>query len=162
MIKVLLAALIGTVIGIGAMVIVIVVAGTDTSGASSVGLASTAPAVSAPSTSVPSPSGSSGATSGGGSSAAGGADAAQIFQDKGCGGCHTFQPAGANGQQGPDLDNVAQDAQKAGKPVDAYVKESIEDPSAYVVPGFQPIMPTFADLSGDQVDALVAYITQSK
>jgi cytochrome c1 len=165
MIKVLLAALVGTVVGIGVMVIVIVVAGTDTSGASSVGLPSTAPVASAPSTTTPSPSsgiGATGSSTGGSSSGGGNAQGASLFTSNGCGGCHTFQPAGSNGQQGPDLDNVASDAQKAGKPVDAYVKESIENPQAYVVPGYQPIMPDFSGLSADQVNALVAYITQSK
>jgi cytochrome c1 len=168
MIKVLLAGLIGTVVGIAVMVIVIVVAGTDTSGASSVGLPSTAPVVSAPNTSTPSPGSGVGATGGGtggggtGGGGGGSAEGASLFQANGCGGCHTFKPAGSNGQQGPDLDNVASDAQKAGKPLDAYVTESIENPQAYVVPGYQPIMPDFSSLSSDQVAALVAYITQGK
>ena len=54
------------------------------------------------------------------------------------------------------------DASKAGKPVDEYVRESIVDPDAYVVPGYQKgVMPgTFGDsLSKEEIDALVAYLS---
>ena len=50
-----------------------------------------------------------------------GGNGAAVFQSAGCGGCHTFTPAGSNGAIGPNLDNVAADAKKAG-----------EDPAAYV------------------------------
>lgn len=40
---------------------------------------------------------------------------------------------------------------------DAYVRRSITDPSADVVDGFSPIMPTF-NLSEDELDAITAYI----
>src|ERR1051325_3247563 len=60
-----------------------------------------------------------------------------LFAAKGCGGCHTYRPAGSNGKVGPDLDSLAADAKKAHKGALAdYVKESIEDPGAYLVPGF--------------------------
>jgi mono/diheme cytochrome c family protein len=85
-----------------------------------------------------------------------------LFASNGCASCHTFRPAGATGKVGPDLDNVAADAKKAGQPLDAYVHESIVDPNAYVVPGFpKGVMPSFSSLSPQQVDDLVAFVTQS-
>jgi mono/diheme cytochrome c family protein len=86
------------------------------------------------------------------------------FTSSGCGSCHTFKPAGSTGQIGPDLDNLAADAKKAGMPLDEYVKESIVDPDAYIVPGYQKgVMPTnFGDtLTDDAVQALVQYLTRS-
>ena len=62
---------------------------------------------------------------------------------------------------GPDLDNLAADAKQANRgPLPQYVAESIEDPNAYVVPGFHPnVMPKFT-LSNQQVGDLVAFLTQ--
>jgi mono/diheme cytochrome c family protein len=79
----------------------------------------------------------------------------------GCGACHTFTPAGTHAKVGPDLDNLAADAQKANRgPLDAYVHESIADPGAYTVPGFpKGVMPPFASL-GPKIDDLVAFLTQ--
>src|SRR5262249_47760519 len=80
----------------------------------------------------------------------------------GCGGCHTFKAAGSTGKVGPDLDNLTNDATKAHKgALSAYVKQSIEDPNAYVVPGFPPnVMPVFKDkLSDSQINDLVKYLT---
>jgi cytochrome c oxidase subunit II len=104
---------------------------------------------------------------GGGGAAAGGStpDGAKLFASEGCGACHAFKPAGTTAQVGPDLDNLAADATKAGKPLDAYVHESIVDPNAYVVPGYHAgVMPgTFGQsLSSPQIDALVAYLTGAK
>jgi cytochrome c oxidase subunit 2 len=105
----------------------------------------------------------SGGGSAGGGSGGGKPDAAALFESQGCSGCHEFEPAGSKGQIGPSLDNLAADAQKAGKPVDEYVHESIRDPGAYVVPGYQNgTMPTFSALSDDEVDALVQYLTGGK
>jgi len=101
----------------------------------------------------------------GGGGAGGGASGAGLFQSNGCGSCHTFKPANSSGKIGPDLDHLPADAQKAGKPLPAYVKESIVDPDAYIVPGYQKgVMPTSfgQSLSGAQVDALVKYLTGSK
>jgi cytochrome c oxidase subunit 2 len=95
----------------------------------------------------------------------GGSPGAAAFTAGGCGSCHTFKPANATGKIGPDLDNLAADAQKAGKPLEAYVKESIVDPDAYVVPGFQKgvMPPTYGEsLSAAEIDALVKYLAGSK
>jgi mono/diheme cytochrome c family protein len=82
-----------------------------------------------------------------------------LFAAQGCNSCHTFTPAGASGKVGPDLDNLASDAAKANRgSVQQYVAESIEDPNAYVVPGFpKGVMPPFA-LTDAQVADLVAFL----
>ena len=94
MIKVLVAALVGTIIGIVVMVAVIAIAGTDTSGASSVGLGALPNSTFTPSGSTgggtappPAGGGSSGpSSSGGGGNAANGK---VLFTSKTCAGCHS-------------------------------------------------------------------------
>ena len=86
-----------------------------------------------------------------------------LFAQNGCGGCHTFKPAGAAGKVGPDLDNLAADAAKANRGSEQqYIAESIKDPNAYVAPGFpQGVMPTNfgSTLSDKQIADLVAFLT---
>jgi len=96
------------------------------------------------------------ATGGGGPSAA----AKTFFVENGCDGCHTFKPAGANGTVGPDLDNLSEAAQKAGQPLQEFIRQSIVDPNAYVAPGYpKGVMPeTFSSLPKQQLDALVQYL----
>jgi cytochrome c551/c552 len=94
MIKVLVAALVGTIIGIVVMVAVIAIAGTDTSGASSVGLGAlpnSTFATSGSSTPSSSPPPSSGGSSGPSSSGGGGnaANGKALFTTKTCSGCHS-------------------------------------------------------------------------
>jgi len=114
-----------------------------------------------------------GGGAGGGTTTTGGTDTgtttgasdalgAKTFASSGCGGCHTFAKAGSDGQVGPSLDDLTGAAQKAGESVPDYVRQSIVDPNAVVVAGFQPgVMPqTFGDsLSTDELDALVAYVS---
>jgi mono/diheme cytochrome c family protein len=85
-----------------------------------------------------------------------------LFASQGCGGCHTYKPAGTNGKVGPDLDNLAADAQKAKQgSVEDYTAESIKNPSAYTVPGFPAgVMPSYSSLQDKQVADLVAFLNQ--
>ena len=86
---------------------------------------------------------------------------AVLFTSQGCGGCHTFKPAGTNGNIGPDLDKLPEYAKTADQPLDAFTHESIANPSAYVEKGYQPTMPNFGQtLSAKQISDLVAYLTQ--
>jgi cytochrome c oxidase subunit 2 len=83
----------------------------------------------------------------------------------GCGSCHTLAAAGTTGTVGPDLDSLAGDAQKAGEPLDAFIKSSIVDPGAYVPSGYSDgVMPaTFgSSLSASDIDDLVAFISASQ
>ena len=81
----------------------------------------------------------------------------KVFDDNGCGGCHTFKAAGANGKIGPNLDDVLK-----GKDAE-FVKTSITDPNAEIASGFQPnIMPQNygSQLTAKQIADLVAFLTQ--
>jgi mono/diheme cytochrome c family protein len=89
---------------------------------------------------------------------------AALFQSQGCGGCHTFKPAGSGGKVGPDLDKLAGYAKKANQgSLAEFAHESIVSPSSYVEKGFPPSMPDFGQtLSDKQVADLVAYLTQNQ
>lgn len=86
-----------------------------------------------------------------------------VFESQGCAGCHAFTPAGAPGGVGPSLDGLPGQARRAGKRLEAFVRESIVDPDAYVEPGYAPgVMPkTYADLPREQVDALLRYLVDA-
>lgn len=87
----------------------------------------------------------------------------QLFLANGCGGCHTFAPAGTNGKIGPNLAEVAANSKQANQgTVAQYTAESIMNPSSYVVPGFQNVMPSFASLGAKKIADLVAFVDQSK
>jgi cytochrome c oxidase subunit 2 len=84
-----------------------------------------------------------------------------VFQQNGCGGCHTLASAGANGKVGPDLDNLKQEAAKANRgPLEAFIKESIVKPSAYIAPGYPNAMPPNfgTQIPPDKLDQLVTYL----
>jgi mono/diheme cytochrome c family protein len=87
-----------------------------------------------------------------------------VFASAGCGACHTFKAAGTSGTVGPDLDKLAESAQKANRGSLAdFTRESIVDPGAYVAPGYPNgvMPPNFGtSLSKTQIDDLVAFLTQ--
>jgi mono/diheme cytochrome c family protein len=89
---------------------------------------------------------------------------AALFKAQGCGGCHTFKPAGTNGNVGPDLDKLAQYAKTANQgSLATFTHDSIANPSAYVEKGFTPSMPDFGQtLSDKQINDLVAYVTKTQ
>jgi cytochrome c oxidase subunit 2 len=173
MIKVLVAGLIGTVAGVVVMIVVIVLSGSTTEGSTSVGegalplsTASLSTATSTP-TSTPPPAGSGGSTGGSTSGAAGDPDNGKtIFTGSaGCGGCHALAAAGTTGAVGPALDDLSGSAQKAGEPLDAFIKTSIVDPGAFVAEGYPDgVMPTNfgSTLSASDIDDLVAFISASQ
>ncbi len=84
----------------------------------------------------------------------------KVFQQLGCATCHRFDTQG----RGPNLVGVY------GRPVllsdgstivadDAYIRESIINPGAKIVAGFQPIMPSFQGIvTEEQLLSLVAYV----
>ncbi len=86
-----------------------------------------------------------------------------VFASNGCGACHTLAAAAASAKVGPDLDKLPAQAQRAGRPLEGFVRESIVDPNAYVEPGFlKGVMPpTYAQLPADQLDALVRYLVNA-
>lgn len=166
MIKVLVAALVGTIVGIVVMVVVIAISGTDTSGASSQGLGAlplstySSSASTPPSTSTPSGSTGGGSTGGGGDATAG----KVVWTANGCGSCHTLAAAGATGAVGPNLD-TALTGDAGSTPLPDFVKESIIDPNKVIANGFSAgLMPTDfgTKLSSTDIANLVALILQGK
>jgi cytochrome c oxidase subunit 2 len=86
-----------------------------------------------------------------------------VFQQNGCGGCHTFKPAGATGNVGPDLDNLKEAAAKANRgSLTAFIEESIVDPAAYIAPGYPDAMPHIfkTQIQPAQLKQLVTYLGQ--
>src|SRR6266550_3350010 len=87
---------------------------------------------------------------------------AAVFKNNGCSACHTLAAAGASRKVGPDLDKLPTYASTAGKRLDAFIRESIVDPGAYTEKGYpKNVMPPFASLPKEQLDALVQYLIQS-
>jgi len=156
MIKVLVAALVGTIIGIIVMVAVIAIAGTDTSGASSVGLGALPNSTFTPSgstggaTTTPPPS--SGGSSGP-SSSGGGGDAANgkvLFTSKTCAGCHSVVAGTAS--PFPAAPNLAE-LNASGALTTAKILNQIANPA--------PPMPSGLASGQDAAD-LAAYILTLK
>ncbi len=155
MIKVLVAALVGTIIGIVVMVAVIAIAGTDTSGASSVGLGAlpnstfAASGSSAPSSSAPPSSGGSS----GPSSSSGGGNAANgkvLFTSKTCSGCHSVVAGTAS--PFPSAPNLAE-LNASGVLTTAVILNQIKNAAAPMPAGLA---------SGQDANDLAAYILTLK
>ena len=89
---------------------------------------------------------------------------AKLFISQGCGGCHIFKPAKTSGTVGPDLDKLADYAQKANMgSLQQFTEESIASPGSYIEKGYPNSMPDFgATLSDQQIADLVAYLTQNQ
>lgn len=95
----------------------------------------------------------------------GGTNGKAIFTANGCASCHTLSDAAATGTVGPNLNTLKSSAAKFGKQLhetpQQYVEQSIKDPNAFVVPGYQKgIMPgNFGSaLEPAQITALVKYL----
>ena len=104
-------------------------------------------------------------TTASGSAAAGGdVEAGQaLFAQNGCAACHAVQ--GDTRLVGPSLAGIAQRAgtREPGTAADAYLRQSIREPSASIVPTFPgppSLMPPFspAQISDDDLNSLVTYL----
>ncbi len=86
-----------------------------------------------------------------------------LFTSLGCTSCHTLAAAGSHGTIGPDLDKLVTYAQKAGKPLASFVRESIVNPGAYIEKGYPNVMPKNfgSQLSKAQLDSLVQFLVTS-
>jgi len=97
--------------------------------------------------------------------APGGANAGlAVFNANGCSACHTLTAAHATGKVGPDLDKLKQEAAGAHQPLDAFIKQSIVDPNAYIAPGYQKgVMPeSFGQsIPAPKLDQLVQYLASN-
>jgi mono/diheme cytochrome c family protein len=85
----------------------------------------------------------------------------QVYRALGCGSCH--EPNLFGQRVGPPLEHVGAlaETRRPGMSAEAYLRESILDPGAYLVPGYQDTMPRGLgrDLSPTDLDALVAYLS---
>lgn len=89
-----------------------------------------------------------------------------IFTELGCAGCHNLtepQTDSNRGPIGPNMGNLYENAPNRvpGEDASTYVHNSIRDPNAFVVPGYQPnLMPAgLADrMTPEELDALVAWL----
>ena len=87
-----------------------------------------------------------------------------LFNQQGCNSCHTLAAAGSHGTIGPDLDRLSAEARRARKPLDAFVRESILKPNAYVEKGYpKGVMPQDfgSKLNGSQLETLVQFLVAS-
>ena len=87
-----------------------------------------------------------------------------LFNDAsaGCFLCHVV--AGSGGARGPDLSHVGAVAgnRRPGMSAEDYLKESLMNPVAFVVPPFDNIMPPFSRLSPEAINDLLAYLRELK
>ncbi|MGH2542022.1 MAG: c-type cytochrome, partial [Ardenticatenaceae bacterium] len=85
---------------------------------------------------------------------------AALFEELGCAGCHRMDGSGP----GPSLQGVfgTEVPLENGETVvadETYIRESILDPQAKIVEGYQPIMPTFeGQVSEEQLVQLIETI----
>ncbi|NQW19606.1 MAG: cytochrome c [Chloroflexi bacterium] len=91
----------------------------------------------------------------------GDADAGQIlFNGSGCTGCHS-----TDGSQivGPSLLGVYErSGTRTALDADAYIAQSVREPTAFVVDGFPAVMPSFDLLSESDVKNVIAYLKTLK
>lgn len=84
----------------------------------------------------------------------------KLFRQQGCVGCHTTD---GSASVGPSLRDgyggrVTLSDGSTVESDEAYLRQSIVEPKAKLVQGFPGVMPSFEDLSQEQLDALVAFI----
>lgn len=88
-----------------------------------------------------------------------------LSQVKGCVACHSDSGAPGVGPSYKGLygSNVLFTDGKQAKADDNYIRESIENPQAHIVKGFNPVMPTFKGLlNEEEMNAVIAYVKSVK
>jgi cytochrome c oxidase subunit 2 len=94
-------------------------------------------------------------------------DGKKLAQDKGCLGCHSLDGSPGVGPSFKGImgrsEVVVTTGTERSIAVDTeYLKKSIVEPQTDIVKGFPPIMPTNADLTAEQVSALIEFIKSVK
>jgi cytochrome c oxidase subunit 2 len=85
----------------------------------------------------------------------------QLYNQRGCAGCHSVD---GSTRVGPSFQNVYGSthplADGSSVTVDEqYIRESILEPKAKVVAGYQPVMPSYkGQLTDDDIQSLIAYM----
>ena len=86
----------------------------------------------------------------------------QVYRTLGCASCHEGSLFNLFRPVGPPLSDIGRVAAKRvpGLSAEEYLRQSITDPGAYVVPGYPDSMPRglARDLSPEDLAALVAYL----
>ncbi|WP_173202050.1 cytochrome c oxidase subunit II [Geobacter sp. SVR] len=90
-----------------------------------------------------------------------------LMEKHGCVGCHSLDGSPSIGPTLKGLFGSQVKVTKDGKPLTvtadrAFLIESIREPMATVVEGFQPIMPANPDLSKEDLEAIVEFIKELK
>ena len=120
-----------------------------------------------PPTGEESPGGQAGAAGGVAAAPAASARTPQeFFQKYGCGACHKHEKGGIAGAVATDLTHVGTVAmkRKPGTPAKDYIRESILNPTAFVVPGQAPIMPPGygEKMLASEIEMIVVFLVDSK
>ena len=83
----------------------------------------------------------------------------------GCSSCHAIKDV-STAIIGPDLSSIGTEGgeMKPGMSAEAFIRESIQSPGAFIAPNYSPIMPQdiAKGLSQADLDALVAYLLSLK
>lgn len=84
----------------------------------------------------------------------------QLYTTLGCVGCHTLDGSDAVGPswQGIIGRETPLDDGSTVTADEAYITESIREPGAQIHEGYQNIMPSFAQLSDDDIKAIIAFM----
>lgn len=88
----------------------------------------------------------------------------QLYRKLDCGRCHFID--GQGGRVAPELTHIGTvaDTRKGGATGEQYIRESIVSPGAYIVPGFNDVMPRglARNLSAKDLDALVLFLREHR
>jgi cytochrome c oxidase subunit 2 len=102
---------------------------------------------------------SSGDKASGGESSITATDGERLFNTYGCAECHNGLLDLAPSLEGVYGEEISLEGGETMIADEAYLRESILDPQAEIVSGYEPIMPEFEhQLSDEEVEALVEYI----
>ena len=84
----------------------------------------------------------------------------QVFLSSGCVACHTLQGVPeASGSVGPELTGIGSRAgERTDLEADAYIRQSVLEPGAFVNEGFTNAMPPGLVTAGPDLEALVEFL----
>jgi cytochrome c oxidase subunit 2 len=93
------------------------------------------------------------------------AGAEKLLTQYGCIGCHSLDGSKSVGPTFQGLFGREVTVEKGGETQtlaadEEYIRESIRQPKAAIVRGFPPVMPDFADLTEEELEAIVDYIKE--